>query len=135
MQFDADHLFALAGYAEADADTMANHIRNGVPAIAEREYADTIKVLRMFKGDAEWTWLVEKLRANVRKLFRAVRVYRSELSRLAADPAPSAGGSAARVPPSSCKPAICRSNPKVLPLAGLGASREQPVVEIPNLNK
>ena len=77
MQFDADHLFALAGYAEADADTMANHIRNGVPAIAEREFADTIEVLRMFKGDAEWVWLVEKLRANVRKLSRAVAVYRS----------------------------------------------------------
>ena len=27
MQFDADHLFALAGYAESDSDTMANHIR------------------------------------------------------------------------------------------------------------
>ena len=111
MQFDADHLYALAGYAEADAETMANHIRNGVPAIAEREYSDTIEVLRMFNGDAEWAWLVEKLRLNVRKLFRAVRVYRSELSRLAADPAPSAGGSEAWVPPSSCEPAICRSNP------------------------
>ena len=92
MQFDADHLYALAGYAEADSDIMANHIRNGVPAIAEREYADTIDVLRMFKGDAEWAWLVKKLRSDVRKLFRAVRVYRSELSRLAAYPAPSAGG-------------------------------------------
>ena len=111
MQFDADHLFALAGYAEADPDIMANHIRNGIPEIAEREYADTLEVLRMFKGDAEWEWLVEKLRLNVRKLFRSVRVYRSELSRLAAYPAPSAGGSAARVPPSSCEPAICRSNP------------------------
>ena len=29
MQFDADHLFALAGYAESDSDIMANHIRNG----------------------------------------------------------------------------------------------------------
>ena len=128
MQFDADHLFALAGYAVADPDIMENHVRNGVPAIAEREYADTIEVLRMFKGDAEWAWLVEKLRSDVRKLFRAVRVYRSELSRLAAYPVPSAGGSAARVPPSSCEPTICRSNPKVLPLAGLAASREQPVV-------
>ena len=113
MQFDADHLFALSGYAEADHDIMENHIRNDVPAIAERAYADTIEVLRMFKGDAEWAWLVEKLRANVRKLFRAVRVYRSELSKLAADPAPSAGCSAARVPPYSCEPAICRSNPAV----------------------
>jgi len=77
MQFDADHLYALAGYAEADPDIMDNHIRNGVPAIAEREYADTIEVLRMFKGDAEWEWLVDKLRANVRKLSRAVAVYRS----------------------------------------------------------
>ncbi len=77
MQFDADHLFALAGYAEADAETMANHIRNGIPAIAEREYASTIDVLRMFKGDAEWAWLVEKLRSDVRKLSRAVAVYRS----------------------------------------------------------
>jgi hypothetical protein len=77
MQFDADHLYALAGYAEADPDIMDNHIRNGVPAIAEREYADTIDVLRMFKGDAEWEWLVDKLRANVRKLSRAVAVYRS----------------------------------------------------------
>ena len=111
MQFDADHLFALAGYAEADVDIMANHIRNGVPAIAEREFADAIEVLRMFKGDAEWAWLVEMLRADVRKLFRAVRVYRSELSRLASDPAPSAGGSAARVPPSSCESTFCRSNP------------------------
>jgi len=125
MQFDADHLFALAGYAEADADTMANHIHNGVPAIAEREYADTIDVLRMFKGDAEWAWLVEKLRSNVRKLFRAVRVYRSELSRLAADPAPSAGGSAARVPPSSCEPAFCRSNPRVDGAADEQAKKEQ----------
>ena len=132
MQFDADHLFALAGYAVADPDIMENHVRNGVPAIAEREYADTIEVLRMFKGDAEWAWLVEKLRSDVRKLFRAVRVYRSELSRLAAYPATSAGGSAARVPPSSCEPTICRSNVKVLPLAGLAASREQPVVGIPN---
>ncbi len=40
MQFDADHIFALAGYAEADSDIMANHIRNGVPAIAEREYLE-----------------------------------------------------------------------------------------------
>jgi len=40
MQFDADHLFALAGYAVADPDIMENHVRNGVPAIAEREYAD-----------------------------------------------------------------------------------------------
>jgi hypothetical protein len=54
MQFDADHIFALAGYAVADPDIMENHVRNGVPAIAEREYADTIEVLRMFKGDAEW---------------------------------------------------------------------------------
>jgi len=77
MQFDANHLFALAGYAEADAETMANHIRNGIPAIAEREYASTIDVLRMFKGDAEWAWLVEKLRSDVRKLSRAVAVYRS----------------------------------------------------------
>jgi hypothetical protein len=102
MQFDADHLFALSGYAEADADTMANHIRNGVPEIAEREYADTLEVMRMFKGD-------------------------SELSRLAAYPAPSAGGSAAWVPPSSCEPAICRSNPSVLPPAA-PAGREQRVV-------
>ena len=80
MQFDADHLFALAGYAVADPDIMENHVRNGVPAIAEREYADTIEVLRMFKGDAEWAWLVEKLRSDVRKLFRAVRVYRSSPS-------------------------------------------------------
>jgi hypothetical protein len=77
MQFDADHLYALAGYAESDADIMANHIRNAVPAIAEREYADTIDVLQMFNGDAEWEWLVDKLRANVRKLSRAVAVYRS----------------------------------------------------------
>jgi len=77
MQFDADHLFALAGYAVADPDIMENHVRNGVPAIAEREYADTIEVLRMFKGDAEWAWLVEKLRSDVRKLSRAVAVYRS----------------------------------------------------------
>ncbi|OQA29708.1 MAG: hypothetical protein BWY57_03241 [Betaproteobacteria bacterium ADurb.Bin341] len=80
MQFDADHLFALAGYAEADHDIMANHIRNGVPAIAEREYADTIEVLRMFKGDAEWAWLADKLRDNVRKMSRAVAVYRSNPS-------------------------------------------------------
>ena len=77
MQFDANHLFALAGYAVADPDIMENHVRNGVPAIAEREYADTIEVLRMFKGDAEWAWLVEKLRSDVRKLSRAVAVYRS----------------------------------------------------------
>jgi len=77
MQFDADHLFALAGYAEADAETMANHIRNGIPAIAEREYASTIDVLRMFNGDPAWAWLVEELRNNLRKLSRAVAVYRS----------------------------------------------------------
>lgn len=80
MQFDANHLFALAGYAVADPDIMENHVRNGVPAIAEREYADTIEVLRMFKGDAEWAWLVEKLRSDVRKLSRAVAVYRSNHS-------------------------------------------------------
>lgn len=127
MQFDADHLFALAGYAEADPDIMANHIRNGIPEIAEREYADTIEVLRMFNGDADWALLVEKLRLNVRKLFRSVRVYRSELSRLAAYPAPSAGGSAARVPPSSCEPAICRSNP-VVTVAPLAARKVDDVV-------
>ena len=77
MQFDADHLFALAGYAKTDPDIMENHIRNGVPDIAEREFSETIEVLRMFKGDDEWAWLVEKLRANVRKLSRAVAVYRS----------------------------------------------------------
>ena len=130
MQFDADHLFALAGYAVADPDIMENHVRNGVPAIAEREYADTIEVLRMFKGDAEWAWLVEKLRSDVRKLFRAVRVYRSELSRLAAYPAPSAGGSAARVPPSSCEPTICRSNPSHQPPPNGG--RLDGVVQCPN---
>ncbi len=93
MQFDADHLFALAGYAEADAETMANHIRNGIPAIAEREYASTIDVLRMFKGDAEWAWLVEKLRSDVRKLSRAVAVYRSNPSHHdGAAPAPSVDG-------------------------------------------
>jgi len=80
MQFDADHLFALAGYAEADAETMANHIRNGIPAIAEREYASTIDVLRMFNGDPAWAWLVEELRNNLRKLSRAVAVYRSNPS-------------------------------------------------------
>ena len=77
MQFDANHLFALAGYAVADPDIMENHVRNGVPAIAEHEYADTIEVLRMFKGDAEWAWLADKLRDNVRKMSRAVAVYRS----------------------------------------------------------
>lgn len=93
MQFDADHLYALAGYAEADPDIMDNHIRNGVPAIAEREYADTIDVLRMFKGDAEWEWLVDKLRANVRKLSRAVAVYRSNPGHHdGAAPAPSVDG-------------------------------------------
>lgn len=132
MQFDADHLFALAGYAVADPDIMENHVRNGVPAIAEREYADTIEVLRMFKGDAEWAWLVEKLRSDVRKLFRAVRVYRSELSRLAAYPAPSAGGSAARVPPSSCEPTICRSNPTGQPPPRLGGGSVAPGCSTPN---
>lgn len=77
MQFDADHLLALSGHAVADRSIMTNHLRNGIPAIAEREYGITIDLLRLFNGDESFAWLVEKLKEDARKLSRAVSVYMS----------------------------------------------------------